>query len=878
MTADHLSPPRWAERIASWRLPDDRREFVLGDLDEEFRHRAIQQSRADATRWYWRQAWRTLFGRHPRILTPFEQPPGREPERAHVMNNIAADVRYALRGLRHHPTFALAAVLTLALGVGANAAVFRVAWQVILKPLPYPDASRLVRVWEAYQRNGALLTNTVAPGNFVDWQTDTHSFDGFGAYTALRSTLDLTGSGDPVQLEARYVTGDYFPIFGAAPLAGRILTSADINEGDPAPVVLSERVWRQQFGAERNVIGQSIKLGGVPHTVLGVMPEAFGVSAGATTDVWIGLTLGPKERLNHGGHYLGVVARLKPGVTIDRAIADVQTAALHTRAAFPDSNKETLATVTSIEEERGGTLRQAIGLLSGAAAFVLLIACANLASLQLARGLSRAREFGIRTALGASRGRLMVQLFVESLVVAAIGAAAGLALSSWIVTVLSHVAPATLRAGLAASVDWPTMAAAGALALLSVVLFASAPAWQTATRAGRWINQRVASVDRHAAFVRTILVTGQLALAVMLLVGATLLVTSLSRVLRVDPGFDPDGVLTFDVTVPNRFEPRDQLFAAIFRETQALPGVTAVCAINAVPFDETFNMTYVSEGDTKPVGAFPRTVTPGCFEVLRLRLLAGRLFTSHESTRVGVVTQSFARRAWPNLDPVGRRVHLGIPNGAIIEIIGVVADSLQRSLETTAYPQFYEVASAQSAFIPTTVMVRTSVPPASLFSAVRAAVRRVDPDQPVARLRALDDLVGASTSERRFNLSLLVGFASIALVLSAVGIYGLFAHVVAQRRSEIGIRMALGAVPGTVVRLMLRRAWLAVGVGLIVGLAGTYGLSGVLQHLLFSLSPTDPWIYTGASVALGSIALLAAWIPSRRAASVDPVSALRDAQ
>jgi predicted permease len=347
-------------------------------------------------------------------------------------------------------------------------------------------------------------------------------------------------------------------------------------------------------------------------------------------------------------------------------------------------------------------------------------------------------------------------------------------------------------------------------------------------------------------------------------------------VLRVDPGFDPSGVLTFDITSPFKYEERQRLLTDVFRETTALPGVTAACAISGVPFDETFNMTYVPDGETKPVGAFPRTMSPGCFDVLRLRLVAGRRFDDHETARVGIVTQSFAKSAWPGRNPIGQRVHLGIPTGALIDIVGVVADSLQRSLDARPYPQFYEVASEQAAFPLASVMLRTSVPPASLFNAVRGAVRHVDPAQPVARLRVLEDMVGASTAERRFDLGLFGGFAAVALVLSAIGIYGLFAHLVAQRRSEIGIRMALGAAPGAVVRLMLRRAWLAVAIGLTVGLAGAYATSGLLRSYVFGLSPTNPAIYAGVAVSLGAIGILAAWFPSRRAAAIDPVSSLRE--
>ncbi|HTK28439.1 MAG TPA: FtsX-like permease family protein, partial [Vicinamibacterales bacterium] len=560
-----------------------------------------------------------------------------------------------------------------------------------------------------------------------------------------------------------------------------------------------------------------------------------------------------------------------------RAIADVQAAASRASVAYPATNHDTSATVAPFADERGGTLRSAMALLAGASGFVLIIACANLAGLQLARSLARAREFGIRTALGASRSRLVRQLMIESLVLASLGSAAGLAVSSLTLRGLAAVAPAAIRGGAAAALDAATVAWAAVLALVSVSLFAVAPAWRAAQQASRWINQRAATGDRRTSVARTVLVTGQLALAVMLLVSATLLVVSLSRVLRVDPGFNADGVLAFDLTLPFQFDERQQLLTDVLREVKTLPGVAGTCVINVIPFDETFNMTYVPDGQTAAVGAFPRTVTPGCFDVLGLRLKAGRLFTDREPARVGIVTDAFARRAWKGASAIGQRVHVGVADGAVIEIVGVVADSLQQSLDGSAYPQFYEVVSPQAAFPASSVLVRTVPPPVSLFNAVRAAVRRVDPNQPVGRLRALEDIVGASAAERKFDLGLLGGFAAIALILSAVGIYGLFAHVVAERRSEIGIRMALGAVPGAVVRLMLRRAWLAIGLGLAAGLAGAFLVSGTLRHLLFELSPTDPRIYAGTAIVLGLIALTAAWIPSRRAARVDPVHVLRDA-
>jgi predicted permease len=877
MTAGRHAPPRWAERLVALRVPDDRREFVIGDLHEEFQLRAGADGLTSASRWYRRHAWRIAFSRHPRVLLPLGSP--QLPGGSMSIGALLGDVRLALRGLRRQPAFTLTAILTLALGIGANTAVFRVAWHVVLKPLPYPNADRIVRVWEAYDRGGHELTNVVAPGNFVDWQRGTHVFDGFAAYNGLRWTVDLTGAGDPAQLEARAVTSDYFSVFGMAPLVGRTLGPSD-TDASSSTAVLSESLWRQRFGADRSIVGHSIHLGGGAYTIVGVMPAAFGISAGPTIDVWVGRALSPDEATSHGAHYLAIVARMKPGVTLDRAIADVKQAAAHDSLAFPETNKTTSATVISVDSERGGTMRSAIGLLAGAAGFVLLIACANLASLQLVRGMARTRELGIRAALGASRGRLVGLLLVEACVVSGLGAIAGIAVSSWTMAALAQVTPIALRAGTAAGIDTATIGCAAALAMLSVLLFGIAPAWRTSRSGAQWISQRAATVDRHAAGARTILVIGQLALAVVLVVSATLLITSLARVLRVDPGFTPGGVLGFDVSQPGSRYPtpgaRHQLFDRLLGEISAIPGVTAVCGINAIPFDQPFNMTYVPEGQTSPIGAYPRTVTPGCFDTLGVHLVAGRLFTDHETTRVGIVTERWAKLAWGSQSPIGRRIHVGIATGDPVEIVGVVNDSLQSTLEAAqAYPQVYESASTSKVFMPQSVLLRTSVPAASTVDAVRSAVHRVDVDQPVARLRALDEVVGASIAERRFDLGLFGGFAVIALALSAIGIYGLFAYIVAERRSEIGIRMALGARPAMVVQLMLKRAWIAVAIGLAIGIGGSLATSRLMRSFVFEVSPTDPRIYGSVAITLGAIALLAAWMPSRRAARVDPATVLR---
>ncbi len=785
------------------------------------------------------------------------------------------DLRFGVRLLARQPGFTAAAVLTLALGIGANAAIFSIAWQMMLRPLPYPHSDRLVTIWEAYGPQDAI--NTIAPGNYHDWTREARSFEAIAAYSYFRTPANLTGGGDPEQLQIRYVTGGYFRVFGMTPLAGRGLDERDVTP-DSRSIVISEGLWRRRFGADPSIVGREVRLSDRAQVVVGVMPAAFDVAAGRV-DAWSGYAFSPQQAESRGAHYLGAVGRLEPGVTLGQAIAEVKTIAARAAAQFPASNRNTSATVHSIHGERGRTFRTGLAILAWAAGFVLLIACANLASLQMARGTAREREFGIRAALGASRGRLVLQVAVESLIVASIGAASGLILSMWMLRVLSGIAPESIRVAAEAGTDAVVVLYSMALAAASAVIFALAPAWRAAARATTWLRARGATADRSTATIRTVLVTVEIALAVVLLTGATLLVTSLTRVLRVDPGFDAAGVLTFDVSLPpGKYDTRAKeadVLARIADQMRAVPGIVSACAINTIPFDEDANMTYVPEGQEKPVSASPRTMTPECLDVLRMRLTRGRSFSEHETRRVAIVTERFASTAWPDRDPIGRRVHLGVKDGALIEIVGVVADTRQRSLENRPAPVFFENASAEAAFRPTRMLARSAVPPASVFAAVREAVRRVDAGQPVARLRTLEDVVASSVSGRRFDLSLVGSFSMVALVLSAVGIYGLLSQIVAQRTGEIGIRLALGATEKSVVRLVMKSAWISTTIGTAIGVLGAIAASRLLQQMIFGVSATDPRLYGGVAGALALISLTAAWIPARRAARIDAVSALR---
>jgi putative ABC transport system permease protein len=785
---------------------------------------------------------------------------------------VRQDLAYAVRMLIKSPGFTAAAAVTLALGIGANTAIFAVAWRLVLEPLPFPDAHRIVHVWESA---GPGSTTPVAPGNYHDWQRDASSFESIAAYTHLRGTVDLSEGGEPEQLRARYVTADYFAVFQMRPLAGRWFQESDVPSG---AVMLSESLWRRRFGSDSDLPGRTIVLNDAPHTVVGVMPGAF-TGPEAPIDAWIGMTLPPDPAGHQRAHYLAVVARLKTTVSLAQADADVKRVAATAARLHPSTNARLSAAVRSLQSERAPELRTALPMLAGAAALVLLIACVNLAGLQFARGVTRTRELAVRAALGATRTRLLRQLITESLVLSVMGALIGLLTAAWLLAAIARVAPPSVGAALPTSLEVPVVLAALAAAVASAVVFGIAPAWRATSGAGGSLSLRGATSDRSTSRVRLLLVTAQMGVAVVLVIGAALLVTSLAHVLRVDPGFDPGHVTAFDVTLTEAryptYERRAAFFEEVFARVGAIPGVTAVCAINEVPFESQGRMTYVADGQKRAIGAQPRTITPGCLDTLRLRLVAGRPFTDRESSRVAIVSRRFAQAAWPDQDSVGRRLHVGTPEGPIVEVVGVVDDALQSSLDGPRTAQVYEVMRPDAPFEPARVLLRSDVPLGAIAETLRAAVRAVDPRQPVARLRSLEDLQSASIAGRRFQLMLVSLFAAAALALASTGIYGLLNQLVVERGRELAVRVALGATPASVVRLVMRSAWIAVLAGAATGVAGALAVSTVLRGAVFGVSATEPSLYASATLALALVALSAAWLPARRAAAVDAVAALK---
>lgn len=795
------------------------------------------------------------------------------PTRSVLMSHLVQDLRFALRQLRRQPAFAAVAVITMALGVGANTAIFHVAWQTMLKPLPYSHSDQLVEVWEVARRNNSQ--NHSMPGKFRDVQRDARSLAVVAAYTGRSGTTDLTGTAEPVQLSMRAVTGNYFAVFGMSPLVGRTLTPADERAGGTA--VISEALWSRQFGRRADIAGVRVRLDGRNSTIVGVMPEAFSVEGGRV-DVWMPYSP-PPDTPRLAAHYLRVVGRLAPGVTLEQANAEIATIADRASAMFPESDRQWTQRVVSLAEaRRASSTGDAFTMLGLAALAVLLMACGNLMSLQLARGVARQREFGIRSALGASRRRVILQLMTEGMVVAIAGGALGVLVGAWSLRALAAVAPPDLSVAARQLPDWPVIALALGLACVSALSFSLVPAWRSAATAARWLQQRTESTDGRSARIRQALVAAQIGIAVLLLISATLLVSSFSRVLRVNPGFKADGALTFDASIPDRIDSyarRRALLDGIAGALMEVRGVTSVCAINEIPLDAQGGMTYVPEGDTRMIGAAPRNITQGCIDALGLTLTRGRAVTDHEQTRVGIVSESFTKTAWPNQNPIGKRVHLGVPDGALIEVVGVVADALQNSLEFRAAPQFYEAYTDGSAFEPNRFVVRATVPPAALFDEVRRAVRGVDADQTVARLRTLRDVIDRSTASRQFDLRLLGAFALVALTLAAIGVYGLLSQVLAQRTRELGVRLALGATPRSLSRLMMRYATAALAIGLPIGVGAAVLAANLLRQFMFRIEPTDPTVYLAATATLAAIVWAAAWLPARRAARIDPAATLR---
>jgi putative ABC transport system permease protein len=794
------------------------------------------------------------------------------------------DLRFAWRSLAKHPGFAAVALVTLAIGIGSATAIFSVLNAVILRPLPYADPDRLVIIRDSFIPK--LPEFSVSPGRFLEWQTRTRAFDGLAATQNV--TVNLTGSGDPERLRAALVTANVFEVLGASPLAGQAFAARD--EFDPAradAVVLSEALWRGRFGAAPDIIGRTLALDDKPTTVVGVMPASVTFPAN-TTQIWLLKQFSPDERHRYGSHYMAVVGRMKRGTTLEQARADLARASREIDSIEGNKGWTTLLFPMLDFYVRG--VRVGLWVLSGAVAFVLLIACANVANLLLARGAGRARELGVRAALGATRGRLAVQMFVENGLLGLVGSVAGLALAWAILQLVVSSQPAGLPRLATIHLDGPTLVCALVLAAATPIIFGVIPTLHVTRANLSAITQQGGRTGASSLGARTraALIIAEVALAVMLVAGSTLLMRSFTALVRVSPGFEGEHALIVPISLPSsRYgddEKRLVAFRTLLDRVAMLPGVEHAGAMQPVPFvnDNVTTLTIPGKTPEEPTlrpSANFYAVSPGIFEAMGIPLLRGREILPTDgptSPMVSVISKTLADRYFPNEDPIGKRLQVSQgPRDDLSEIVGVVGDVKQYALDMDTTLQVYQPARQHAYFDSLTLVVRSSADPERLTASLRAAVREVDPALPVASARTLESVVASSVGARRFTTTLLTGFAIVALLLSAIGVYGLVAFSVGQRTQEIGIRVALGSSPRQVMRLVFRQGLGLTLAGAVLGILGGFFAARLLDSLLFSTSQHDPLAFVVAPLTLVAAAALACYFPARRAMRLDPVSALR---
>jgi len=800
---------------------------------------------------------------------------------AHAFN----DARYALRQLRKAPGFTFVAVLTLALGVGATTAMFSVVNGVLLRPLPYPDSDALVRVHEIVPQYGLF---SVAPASFLDWRQQNSVFDHVAAYTTTSATL--AGPSGPERIQGMQVSWDLFPLLRVPPQLGTTFTAEQDKPGAPAVVVLSHSMWQQRFGGDPGVIGRSITLNGVPVTIIGVMPAEFYFPT-RTPEFWRPLALNPANA-SRGGHFLGVVARMKPGVTLDRAGVEMKAIAERLATQYPESSANESAKVVLLQEQIVGAIRPALLTLFGAVGVVVLIACANVANLLLVRASVREKEIAIRTALGADRRRLVIQMLSESLVLAALGGGLGLGLGYLALTPIQTLSAGSIPRVADVRIDSTVLAFAALASILTGVIFGLAPAWQASRSgvAGVLKEGGRSSTTAGGRWVRSGLLVAEVALSIVLLTGAVLLLRSFDKLVNVDPGFDPERVLVFQVSLPGASyatpETHHTFFNRLLEKLEALPGVQAAAVVQTLPMRGGYFLSFDVRGraPAKPgegASAHYRAIGPRYFETLSVPLVRGRAFTAADSDRgqhVAIVDEAFVKKYFPNEDPIGQGLDIGNGTQGFYDIVGVVGNMRYDGLDATADPTMY-VPMMQDDFSTMWVLARgKGGDPAALAGPVRQAVREIDAALPAYSLSPLATIVSDSVAQRRFSMLLLALFAAVALFLAAVGLYGVVAYTVSQRTREIGLRMAIGARPAQVLAMVVGGGMLLALIGVAVGIAAALALSRIVRTMLFEIEPSDPVSYLATAAVLLVVAVLACYVPARRAMRVDPMVAMQGTQ
>ncbi len=801
---------------------------------------------------------------------------------------LRQDLRYTARTLAHSPGFALTAILVLALGVGANTAAFSVTDFVLIRPLPFPDSDRLVTLWEKVPGDGEM---ELSPANYVDWKRMSKSFDGMGAY--WQNSVNLVGQGDPERLEGATVTADLLPLLGVQPLMGRVFTAAEDREGAPGTLLLSYQLWQAVFGGDAGVIGRQVNLDNQPFVVIGVMPRDFHFPS-RDAELWM-----PARFQEHSddfrdrnNNYLNVVARLKPGVSLVQARAEMGVVAAQLERQFPKENRRTSAAVGFLRDELSQKSRLLLIALSGAAICVLLIACANLANLLLARGLARQRELAVRAAIGAGRERLVRQLVTESLVLALAGGALGMLVAAAAVPLLARLVPASLPIAQTPSIDLRVLIFAGVITGLTGIGFGVLPALRACRQSDfSALREGTRAGGGHKERLRSVLVVAEVTASVVLLVAAGLLVRALLRIEATDPGFRTNGVLTLRTALPipkyDETARRAAFYTQVLSAVRALPGVSNAAYISFLPMTMTGGIWPVTvdgqQLETQRSGphiASLRFVTPDFFATLGIPLHRGRDVSESDSIDapfVAVVSESFVHRYLPDQDPLGRHFKMAFHDRMVV---GVVGDVRVRGLERNSEPQVYlpyrQVPDGWLAWYPPKdLVIHSATGPETLLSAVRRIIRGADAEQPVSDVRTMADIVEQETASRAAQVRVLGAFAAIAFLLAGVGIHGLLSFAVSRRRQEIGVRIALGARPGEIVKMIVRQGAVLAGAGIVPGIVLAYAAGRAMEGLLAGVRPGDALTFASAIGLCVLMTVLGSLVPALRAVRIDPISAIR---
>jgi putative ABC transport system permease protein len=800
---------------------------------------------------------------------------------AKVLADFLRDIRFSVRQLIKTPAFTIVAILTLGLGIGATSAIFSVVNAVLLRPLPYPEPERLVRVHEIVPQYGLFA---VAPATFLDWRQQNSVFEHIAAYNAGSTTL--AGAEGPERVPSAAVSWDLFDLLKVSPVLGRTFTAEEGKPVKQAVAIISYGAWQRRFGGDRSVLSKTVNLNGTPSAIIGVMPPDFYYPS-RTTEIWTPLAFNPANA-TRGGHFIGVVARTKPGVSLETANTEMKTISERLAKQYPEQSANESAQVVQLLENIVGGIRPALLTLLAAVGVVVLIACANVANLLLVRASVREKEIAIRAALGAGGWRLGLQMLAESVVLAIAGGALGLLLAYVAIPSIKTLSAGSIPRVADLSIDGAVFAFVAGVSLMTGLIFGLAPAWHASRATLGHVLKEGGRTSSGAGgrWVRNTLLVAEVGLSIVLLVGATLLLRSFAKLTGVDPGFHPERVFAFQVSLPNTAYPQPHNVAAFYstllEKLDALPEVTSAGMVQTLPLRGDYVLAVTMQGrPAPPPNAEPsanyRVITPKYFEALGIPLLRGRLFNDQDTEKaplVAIVDKAFVDKHFPGEDPLGRGIDIGNGSDGYCQIVGVVGSVHHEGLDSNPNPTMY-VPYRQDIFSGMWILARTTGDPAQLAGSARQVVRGIDPALPAYNTGPLSETVTESVAQRRFMMLLLTVFAGIALFLAAVGLYGVVAYAVTQRTQEIGVRMAIGARPADVLRMVLGDGLKLAAIGVVLGIGAALALARVIESMLFEVEPFDAASYAAVAAVLLAVAALACYVPARRAMRVDPLVALR---